>query len=521
MFPALILATRIPRTLPMSRLRGLVPAAAAMALATALGSASAADVFDGADASLSTVTQCGGGNPDGAFFFADIDADGRYETMVLLRVVSGHGGIANVSGADRKVYTFGYARCGTSATDPSNTQPAQISLRFIDTTQPGFAATNPASWQYKTVRSVQIDHSYDGGWMCPRPGASPAYAAVHGYREFNQAGEITATVQRNGYRATHAFDDAAGVKELYLRSDYCENELNNLLLRAAPAPAALPGCFRDDASRALPVQLMASGATPASCLAAAKARGLAYAGVQYGGACFAGNTLGFERRPDAECSMPCTAATGQTCGGSWRNQIQATGVPVPPPPAANAAGCWVDAPQRRLPVALMDAGATRERCVAAASARGLRYAGLQYGGQCFGGNSLAGTQAAAGDCNMPCTADAGQTCGGAWRNTVFDLGPATAAAPAASAYQGCWVDDARRALPVSLMPSGATPASCVAAARRMGFAYAGLQFEGQCWAGDSLGFTRAASAAECNTPCTADPAQNCGGGWRNSIWSTR
>lgn len=494
---------------------------AALVAAAATGPAQAADVFDGADASLSTVTQCGGGNPDAAFFFADVDGNGSFETMVLLRVVNGHGGIANVSGADRKIYTFGYARCGTSATDPVNTQPAQISLRFIDATQPGFQATSPATWRYKTVRSVQIDHSYDSGWMCPRPGAAQPYAAVNGYREFSQAGAITATVNRNGYRASYTFDDAAGVKELYLRSDFCENELNNLLLRATPATAELPGCYRDDASRALPVQLMATGATPASCVAAAKSRGLAYAGVQYGGACFAGSTLGFERRPDAECNMPCGTAQAENCGGSWRNRILATCLPVPPPVVATAAGCWVDAPQRQLPVQLMESGATRERCVAAAAARGLRYAGLQYGGQCHGGNSLAGTPAAASDCSMPCTADAGQSCGGTWRNAVFDLGPSTATMPPVTQRQGCWVDDPRRALPVALMPSGATVASCVALARQLGFGFAGLQFHGQCWAGDSKGFALAKSPAECDTPCTADTTQNCGGGWRNSIWSTR
>jgi hypothetical protein len=42
------------------------------------------------------------------------------------------------------------------------------------------------------------------------------------------------------------------------------------------------GCFKDDEARALPVQLMSQSATVASCTAAAKAAGYAYAGLQYG-----------------------------------------------------------------------------------------------------------------------------------------------------------------------------------------------------------------------------------------------
>lgn len=509
--------------------RALVPWLA-LPLLAAVAAPARADVFDGADASLNNVTQCAGANPDAAFFFADTDGNGSYETMVLLRVVNGHGGIANVTGADRKIYTYGFAKCGLSPTDPANNQPGQLSLRFIDATAAGFVATNPSTWHYKTVASVQIDNSYDGGWMCPRPSTSltpsppattQAYAGVYGYRDFNQAGAVNAVVSnRSGYGATYLFEDPAGVKELYVRTDFCENVLNNLVVRATAAPvAALPGCFRDDAARALPVQLMGAGATQAGCIAAAKARGYAYAGLQYGGSCFAGNVLGYERRPDAECNMPCTAAGGDNCGGAWRNRVHATGVTPPPAPAATLLGCYADHPQRVLPVQIMDSGATRERCVAAAAARGLRYAGLQYGGQCFGGNTP-GTPAAASNCQTPCSAEAGQTCGGTWFNSVYDLGPLTAAMPAATADQGCWVDDPRRALPVALMPSGATVASCVALARKLGYRYAGLQFGGQCWAGDATGFTPA-DAAECGMKCTADGNQKCGGGWRNSIWSTK
>ena len=289
---------------------------------------------------------------------------------------------------------------------------------------------------------------------------------------------------------------------------------------SVPPVAGYQGCFKDDAARALPVQLMGSGATPQSCIAAARSAAYAYAGVQYGGSCYAGNKLGHAKVADSECNTPCTAAAAQTCGGAWRNSIYVTGLPVPTAPQPTYQGCYSDDSSRALPVALMSADATVESCTAAAQARQLLFAGLQFQGQCFGGNTLGKVKMAESECNTPCTANAAQVCGGAWRSSIYATGVTAPPAPAAGSYQGCYVDDASRALPVVLMPSGATVASCVAAAKAAGFTFAGLQFQGQCYAGNTLGRRKVADS-ECNTPCTAKPTDTCGGGWRNSIYKAR
>lgn len=47
--------------------------------------------------------------------------------------------------------------------------------------------------------------------------------------------------------------------------------------------------------------------------------GFKYAGLQYGGECWAGNTFGkYGKRPDSECNMPCKLDKKRSCGGSWR-----------------------------------------------------------------------------------------------------------------------------------------------------------------------------------------------------------
>lgn len=85
------------------------------------------------------------------------------------------------------------------------------------------------------------------------------------------------------------------------------------------------GCYTDTSHRALPLELLSTEATVETCRTLAKANGMAYAGLQYGGQCFAGNTLGYSKDSDAACDMPCKADAHELCGGTWHNSIYSTG----------------------------------------------------------------------------------------------------------------------------------------------------------------------------------------------------
>jgi hypothetical protein len=184
--------------------------------------------------------------------------------------------------------------------------------------------------------------------------------------------------------------------------------------------------------------------------------------------------------------------------------------PVPQTFPQGYLGCFTDSESRALPYYMGD-GFTAESCKQVARTYGFRYAGTQYGGQCFIGPSIAGTQVSNSECSMPCSANPSEMCGNGWRNSLYDT--------QASTYQGCFTDDWSRALPAFLGEGTFTQESCVAAAKASGYRYAGLQWYGQCFAGNQLGYTQV-SDSECNLPCTGDPAQTCGGGFRNQIYST-
>jgi hypothetical protein len=95
------------------------------------------------------------------------------------------------------------------------------------------------------------------------------------------------------------------------------------LLSSISEAQTYKGCYPDSATRALPNELIPSGATVESCLAAGQA--YAFVGLQYGGACFAGNMPGATTAPETSCNMPCTANTKEKCGGPWFNSVYAVG----------------------------------------------------------------------------------------------------------------------------------------------------------------------------------------------------
>ena len=70
--------------------------------------------------------------------------------------------------------------------------------------------------------------------------------------------------------------------------------------------------------------------TPDSCIKKCRARGFAYAGVQYGESCLCGNHYG-QHGKASNCTMKCTGDPGKICGGYSSNSVYATGLPVPAP----------------------------------------------------------------------------------------------------------------------------------------------------------------------------------------------
>ncbi|KAJ6263039.1 hypothetical protein Dda_1598 [Drechslerella dactyloides] len=100
------------------------------------------------------------------------------------------------------------------------------------------------------------------------------------------------------------------------------------------APTIYPGsdgytyesCYQDSANsagRALQGPPSSTAMTPAQCIATCKASGKLYAGLEYGGECWCGDTInnGNGPAPDNECTRLCSADNTALCGNSYRLSV--------------------------------------------------------------------------------------------------------------------------------------------------------------------------------------------------------
>ena len=91
-------------------------------------------------------------------------------------------------------------------------------------------------------------------------------------------------------------------------------------------------------------------------------------------------------------------------------------------------------------------------------------------------------------------------------------------------YMGCWHDAAEKTGNARSLPTyygvDFTSTTCLDRAKQDGKRYAGVQWYGQCYGGDTLGDYINEDGSKCTTPCKVDGGDTCGGAWHNSIYAT-
>ncbi|XP_067943055.1 sialate:O-sulfotransferase 2-like [Watersipora subatra] len=153
-----------------------------------------------------------------------------------------------------------------------------------------------------------------------------------------------------------------------------------------------------------------------------------------------------------------------------------------------------------------------EACVDLCTYKAYKYAGLQ-GNQCYCGDSLEKyCQVKDDQCNIECSGERQQSCGGANRNSFYSTN-----------YLGCWRDSSSRDLRNLKTFAGvnATLENCVDYCRDQGYKYAGAQYFSQCFCDNRFGMYPELNRYSCATPCDGNSQQMCGGGWANSVFNTQ
>jgi glucan endo-1,3-alpha-glucosidase len=254
------------------------------------------------------------------------------------------------------------------------------------------------------------------------------------------------------------------------------------------AASALPtgwsalGCHADSSTaRALGGgSYTSNNLTVGSCIASCAAKGMPYAGVEYGVECWCSPASAVNLNPASDgCNVRCSGdPNGQNtvCGGGYRINVFQNDALIPASSATSAAtstaaptttssrsttlattstatktstsssaassasasaawqslGCTSDSSTNRVLVgSYMDSGSqTPQLCIASCQSKGYTYAGLQYGRQCYCSNTMVNPKFGVTGCTTVCAGDKNQMCGGAYRMNIY--GPASSSSSSSS-----------------------------------------------------------------------------------------
>jgi hypothetical protein len=176
--------------------------------------------------------------------------------------------------------------------------------------------------------------------------------------------------------------------------------------------------------RALPVPMGIDNMTVEKCLGACTAAGYSYAGLEYAGECYCGQSAPPTVVTDGRCSMTCKGDSSELCGGPDGLSVYHSGPSVLQ--SYNSwtySGCYEDSiAARTLPREITTISAdsmTVEKCLDACYTAGFRYAGLEWSQECFCGQALPPRQATDGRCEMVCKGNSMEYCGGGNGLTVY------------------------------------------------------------------------------------------------------
>ncbi|PAA70473.1 hypothetical protein BOX15_Mlig000253g1 [Macrostomum lignano] len=283
------------------------------------------------------------------------------------------------------------------------------------------------------------------------------------------------------------------------------------------------GCFVDGRRRDLPTVGGKGSITVGRCYGLCKKKGFRFFGVQIGKQCWCGNHYGrYGRRDKRECRYQCRGDKTTYCGGSWRNDVYATGLEEHAS-GVTLLGCFRDNSKRDLPL-VHGAGhrTTKAYCLKYCKSRGYRYFGLQAGSACTCGNKYGSFgRVNAKQCRTRCRGDKRRTCGGSWRNSVYStgIGSKPVRLPGLK-HLGCYLDKSSRDLRKLVLSGSVTVPKCYKACKARKYRFFGVQNGYQCWCGNHYGRYRIRSNLECRVQCRGDKSTYCGGAWRNNVFTT-
>ncbi|KAH7003124.1 WSC domain-containing protein, partial [Fusarium venenatum] len=187
---------------------------------------------------------------------------------------------------------------------------------------------------------------------------------------------------------------------------------------------------------------------------------------------------------------------------------------------------------------------TNEMCINTCGGEGMTFCGTQYRSECWAGNKIPNQKVDDANCNFDCAGSLNQYCGGngidgsgvyislfadtlQWDGSFGgSSGSSTPQGPSVNpgvdGYTsiGCYTEaTSGRALPNGRGVDSPTVAECVDACSSGNFVYAGVEYGGECYCGNT--FTDGsvpAPIAECGMLCNGNSSEYCGGPNRLNVY---
>jgi len=128
-------------------------------------------------------------------------------------------------------------------------------------------------------------------------------------------------------------------------------------------------------------------------------------------------------------------------------------------------------------------------------------------------------------CTIPCSGSSQHTCGGNNAINVYATGLEWKTDTIGNNYLGCYEESQNNRIFNGYSRSFTvnTPEFCSNLCYKFGYTYSGVTYKSECFCGSQSPsepmFPRVEDK-QCNTKCSGDTNQFCGGGWRMGVFST-
>ncbi|CAM9620770.1 unnamed protein product [Ectocarpus sp. 6 AP-2014] len=247
--------------------------------------------------------------------------------------------------------------------------------------------------------------------------------------------------------------------------------------------------------------------TPEVCKALCP--GYRYYSVSYSDQCHCSDTIEniLDLNLEGTCDMTCAGDASQICGGYYSNNIYENDVDAEDDPAY--LGCYSDPADNRVFVREASSDdMTSEVC--ASLCVGSSFYGTQYSQECWCGDINAQYSAnGEGECDMTCSGDSDEICGGSYSMDVYAQDPS---------YLGCFSDPADgRIFEREASSDDMTAEACATLCADS--AYYGTQYSQECWCGDNADYD-ANGFGVCDMSCSGNSDEICGGSYAMSVYQT-